>query len=337
MTAFSSLVAVLAVVLVAAAAGQFGSGRSLLGAVVPYAAFALFLAGFCYRVLRWAFVPVPFRIPTTCGQQKSLPWIKPSWLDNPSTAAGAVGRMGLEVFLFRSLFRNNRTRLHEGRLVFGEDKLLWLAALAFHWSLLVILLRHLRLLVEPVPAWVVTLQRLDGFFQIGTPEIYLSDVVVIGALAYLLLRRFRDPLVRYISLFSDYFALFLILGIATTGVLMRYFTRVDVIAVKQFALGLATFRPAVLPALSSMFLIHLLLVSTLAAYFPFSKLMHMGGIFLSPTRNLANNNRRKRHINPWNYPVKTHTYAEWEEEFREKLKGAGIPLEADNARSASAD
>ena len=55
--------------------------------------------------------------------------------------------------------------------------------------------------------------------------------------------------------------------------------------------------------------------------------MHMGGVFLSPTRNLANNNRMKRHVNPWNYPVKTHTYAEWEEEFRDKMKAAGIPLE----------
>ena len=39
-------------------------------------------------------------------------------------------------------------------------------------------------------------------------------------------------------------------------------------------------------------------MSALAAYFPFSKLMHMAGVFLSPTRNLANNNRMVRHVNP---------------------------------------
>ena len=55
--------------------------------------------------------------------------------------------------------------------------------------------------------------------------------------------------------------------------------------------------------------------------------MHMGGVFLSPTRNLANNSRMKRHVNPWNYPVKTHTYQEWEDEFREKMRAAGMPLE----------
>jgi hypothetical protein len=53
----------------------------------------------------------------------------------------------------------------------------------------------------------------------------------------------------------------------------------------------------------------------------------MGGVFLSPTRNLANNNRMKRHINPWNYPVKVHTYEEWEDEFRDKLEAAGMPVE----------
>jgi nitrate reductase gamma subunit len=118
---------------------------------------------------------------------------------------------------------------------------------------------------------------------------------------------------------------------------MRYVTRVDVVAVKQFALGLAAFHPMRAAALGSLFAVHLTLISVLAAYLPFSKLMHMGGVFLSPTRNLANNNRAKRHVNSWNYPVKTHSYAEWEEEFRDKLKGAKIPLEADHATRASAD
>lgn len=329
MNAFYSLVAVLALVLFAAVAGQREAGRAFLAVAVPYSALAIFLAGLCYRVLRWAWTPVPFRIPTTCGQQKSLPWIKANSIDNPSTGWGVLARMSLEVLLFRSLFRNTEARLQNERLVFGENKYLWFGAIVFHWSLLMILLRHLRLLVEPIPAFVLTLQRIDGFFQIGHPVLYLSDVALLAALLYLLQRRFRDMQVRYISLFTDYFALFLLLGIAISGVLVRYAVRADIITIKQFALGLAAFKPVVPPALGLTFFAHLLLVSTLAAYFPFSKLMHMGGVFLSPTRNLANNNRRVRHINPWNYPVKTHTYAEWEEEFRDKIKTAGLPLEAE--------
>ncbi|MBZ5628381.1 MAG: sulfate reduction electron transfer complex DsrMKJOP subunit DsrM [Acidobacteriia bacterium] len=323
-------------VMVAAAAGLVIGGSAWI-AVVAYAGFAVFLAGFCYRVVQWAAAPVPFRVPTTCGQQTSLPWIKSAALENPSTTSGVLGRMGLEILLFRSLFRNSQAGLHEKRLILSEQKYLWLAALAFHWSMLVILVRHLRLFVEPVPALVVALARIDGFFQLGAPDFYVSDMVLACALAYLLLRRFRDPVVRYISQFSDYFALLALIGIAASGLSMRYVTRVDVVAVKQFALGLAAFHPVRPAALGAMFAVHLTLISVLAAYIPFSKLMHMGGVFLSPTRNLANNNRAKRHVNPWNYPVKTHSYAEWEDDFRAKLKAADIPLEADHATRASAD
>ena len=322
-----SATVVVVLALLATLAGSAESGRILLAIVIPYAALAIFLAGLCYRVALWALSPVPFRIPTTCGQQKSLPWIRSARLDNPATGIGAVGRMALEVLLFRSLFRNNNAELDGRRYVFGDNKYLWLGALAFHWSLLVIGLRHLRLMVQPVPRFVLAIGHVDSFFQIGSPPLYLSNVVLLVALAYLLLRRVRDLRLRYISQFTDYFAPLLILAIAITGVLMRYATGVDVVAVKRLAIGLATFHPFLPEGLGTVFLIHLLLVATLAVYFPFSKLMHMGGVFLSPTRNLANNSRMKRHINPWNYPVKTHPYAEWEEEFHGKLKMAGIPLD----------
>ena len=70
-----------------------------------------------------------------------------------------------------------------------------------------------------------------------------------------------------------------------------------------------------------------MLVCVLLGYLPFSKLAHMAGVFLSPTRNLANSNRRVRHVNAWDYPVKVHSYEEYEDELREKMRGAGLPLE----------
>jgi nitrate reductase gamma subunit len=72
----------------------------------------------------------------------------------------------------------------------------------------------------------------------------------------------------------------------------------------------------------------------LAAYLPFSKLMHMGGIFLSPTRNLSNNNRMRRHVNPWNYDVKVHSYPEYEDEFRTVMAEAGLPLDREEQRKS---
>ncbi len=103
---------------------------------------------------------------------------------------------------------------------------------------------------------------------------------------------------RYISFASDHFPLLLIGSIAITGILMRYFSRVDVTAIKQLAMGLATFAPAVPAGVGPLFFVHLFLVCTLLAYFPFSKLLHAPGVFLSPTRNLANNSREVRHVNP---------------------------------------
>jgi len=328
MNALYALAVVLVLAALAFVGGQVAPLRTLFGVLLPWAAILTFLLGVSYRVLLWARSPVPFRIPTTSGQQKSLPWIKVGWLESPSSTPGVLARMALEVGLFRSLFRNTKAELREGpRLVFGEDKWLWLAALLFHWSFLVIFLRHLRFLMEPVPAFVNALAAMDGFFQVGAPVLYITDVIIVLALGYLLLRRLRNPQVRYISLFFDYFALFLLLGLVLIGIFMRYFTRIDTVAGKQLALSLVTFVPTVPKEVGPLLFVHLFLLSALVACFPFSKLMHMGGIFLSPTRNLANVNRMQRHVNPWNAPVKVHTYEEWEEEFRDKIKAAGLPLE----------
>jgi len=192
---------------------------------------------------------------------------------------------------------------------------------------LVILIRHFRFFSEPVAGLVRGLEGLDGFLEVGVPRFYLSGAVLLAAIAYLFARRYLVPQLKYISLPADYFPLVLIFSIGLTGILMRYFIKVDIIGVKQMTLGLAALQPTVVEGVGSIFYIHIFLVSVLFAYFPFSKLVHLAGVFLSPTRNLANNSRFVRHVNPWNYPVKTHTYDEYEEEFREKMIEAGLPVE----------
>ena len=299
-----------------------------LAALVCYVSGTVLVVGLCTRVVRWASSPVPFRIPTTCGQQRSLAWIRPATFDNPSNGWAAAARMAAEVLFFRSLFRNTRCRVANGRTIFSESLWLWLGALAFHWSLLLVLLHHLRLFVLPVPGFVLWLDRLDAPFEIGIPQLYISDVAFVAGLAYLLGRRLANPVIRCISQASDYLALWLLAGTGATGLAMRHVSKVDIAAVKQFALGLATFSPVLPDNVGALFFAHLFLACALAATIPFSKLMHMAGVWLSPTRNLANNSRAARHVNPWNPPVKTHTYAEWEREYGDKLTAADIPLEA---------
>ena len=309
----------------------------VFGIIIPYLAFLTFGIGFIYRIMDWSRAPVPFRIPTTAGQHKSLPWFKQEITDCPSSTGGVVLRMILEIVFFRSLFRNTRMKLKEGsKISYQLELFLWLGALAFHWALLTVLFRHLRFFTNPVPFIVQLVENVDSFFrfeflsdivQIGVPGVYLSGLVLLLAVTYLFLRRIFISNVKYISLAADYFPLFLIFGIAFTGILMRYITKIDVTAAKALTMGLVTFRPTIPDGISPIFYVHVFFVSVLLAYFPFSKLMHLGGVFLSPTRNLTTNTREVRHVNPWNYPVKVHTYEEYEDEFRDKMVAAGLPVD----------
>ena len=301
--------------------------RVLLGVALPCAAGVAFLAGFIARVLGWARTPVPFCIPVTCGQQRSLPWVKQSRFDNPSTRLDIVVRIALEVVFFRSLLRDGTTRVSAGpSLSFAPSRLLWISALSLHASLLVIVLRHARFFFGPTPAWAARLAELDGWFAVGIPAVYATSAVFIGALCVLLARRLVSPQLRYLSLPSDFFALFLFLGVGVTGVLMRHVAPVDVVGIKSFVAGLSHGSVASMPQ-SPVFFVHLSLVSVLAAYFPVSKLMHAPGAMLTPTHALANDSRARRHVNPWNAPVEVHTYAQYESEFRERMKAADLPVD----------
>ena len=318
-------------VLLLAAVGYLGAAAGLdflFGVIIPYLSVLLFFVGFTWRIFDWMKSPVPFRIPTTCGQAKSLKWIKRDELESPSGFWGVVGRMSLEVLFFRSLFRNNKAEIAPGpSLTYASSKWLWMAGLIFHWSLLVIILRHYRFFLASIPGFVEFLESIDGFLQITLPTLYITDLLLVLAVTFLVLRRLASAQMRIISLSTDYFPLFLILAIALSGISMRYLDKVDIVAVKVLVQGLVSFQFDAPGEIGAIFYVHLFLVCVLASYFPFSKLMHMGGIFLSPTRNLANNSREKRHINPWNPEVKFRTYKEYEDEFREKMVKADLPTE----------
>ena len=233
-----------------------------------------------------------------------------------------------EVLFFRSLFRNTKAEIHKGpKLAYGSSKWLWLAGLAFHWSMLVIVLRHYRFFIAKVPGFVQLLEDFDGILDVTLPAFYLTDAVILAGLSFLVFRRFSDAKVRLISLPTDFFPLFMIIAIAVAGIFMRYIDKVDIMSVKDLMINLVHFNLTLPEGIGAIFYVHLFLVCILAMYFPFSKLMHMGGIFMSPTRNLANNSRKKRHVNPWNPDIKIRTYAEYEDEFREKMKKANLPVE----------
>lgn len=112
-------------------------------------------------------------------------------------------------------------------------------------------------------------------------------------------RRIFVDRVRYISAPSDYIMLALLLIIGVSGAIMTFTSNhTDVVMVKEFASGLITFNWSELPT-ELQLLVHLLLVIILIAIFPISKLLHVPGVFFSPTRNQVDDARKKRHISSW--------------------------------------
>ncbi len=232
---------------------------STIYAVLFYFATVVLCVGLGYRVRLYARTPAPLKIPTTPA---------------PVTRAGVVARMAKEIVFFESLFKAN--------------KWTWLFGWVFHAALLLVLLRHLRYFTEPVWFWVTWIQPLG---------LYAAFAMLVG-LAALWVRRVGVERIRYISAPSDHLMLLLLIGIAGTGLMMKYVAHTDIISLKAFVLGLIYFDWQPIPA-DPVLLIHLGLVLVLLIVFPFSKLLHAPGVFFSPGRNQVDNSREKRHLAPW--------------------------------------
>jgi len=150
----------------------------IIYAILFWAATIVLVLGVANKIYIYAKIPAPLKIPTTPA---------------PVTQKGVILRMSQEVFLFKSLFR--------------ADKLLWIISLIFHYSMLLIVLRHFRYVVEPMGA-------ILGFIQpFGK---YAGFLFIIG-LVGLLLRRFLIDRVKYISSPSDIAMLLLLIAIGFTG------------------------------------------------------------------------------------------------------------------------
>jgi nitrate reductase gamma subunit len=239
--------------------------------VLFYLSAAVFLLGMGWRITTWLRAPVPLKIPLTPG---------------PATTAGIVGRMAGEVILFRSLF--------------AADRSLWAASWVFHVSLVLLAIGHVAGLVVPDFAARALGLTADQFNHLAHVTGGVFGIIAMLPLIYLFLRRLFIERVRFISAFSDYFALALLFLVIATGNKMRFSEGLDIVKAREFVDGLIAFQPTV-PPQDFVFFAHMVLVCALLAYIPFSKLMHVGGIFFSPTLNQTNDPRVRRHVNPWDH------------------------------------
>ncbi|MEJ2213031.1 MAG: respiratory nitrate reductase subunit gamma [Gammaproteobacteria bacterium] len=228
-------------------------------AALFYAATAILIAGLAKKIMQFAKTPAPLKIPTTPA---------------PTTQTGVVLRMFREVAFFESLFK--------------ATKWTWLFGYLFHIALFLVLLRHLRYFINPVP---MPIEIVQPFGMYG-------GFAMVAGLFGLWARRFLVDRVRYISAASDHLILMLLIGIGISGLLMTFGVHTDVVAVKSFFIGLMTFSWSELPA-DTLLIIHLSLVAALMIIFPFSKLLHVPGVFFSPSRNQVDNPREQRHVADW--------------------------------------
>lgn len=232
---------------------------SIIFAILFYLATLLLVVGLLYRINTYARTPAPLKIPTTPA---------------PTTTGGVVLRMTREVVFFESLFKASLWT--------------WGAGWLFHASLILVVLRHLRYFTEPVWGWVAFIQPFGMY----------AGITMLLGLCGLWARRLFVDRIRYISTPSDHLMLLLLIGIAFSGLLMKFVAHTDVIAVKGYFLGLMSFNIQTLPADLLLF-VHLFLVVSLLAVFPFSKLLHAPGVFFSPTRNQKDDPRESRHLSAW--------------------------------------
>lgn len=194
---------------------------------ITYIACVVFLGRFLLHVLSWI----------KAVKQPAVEAI------SKKVSAGMIAEMLLDIFFFRRLVRTN--------------KILWAASWTFHISLILVVLRHLRYFMYPVPGFVILMQT------IGIAAGYVLPV----SLLIILIIRATGNRDRYIS-FYNFFLLTMLLLTGLTGILLKLFYRTSLLDIKAFMMGIVTFHPDTVPY-SLLFIVHYILVLILIPCLPF--------------------------------------------------------------------
>ncbi|MCQ2559733.1 MAG: respiratory nitrate reductase subunit gamma [Clostridia bacterium] len=228
--------------------------------VLPYITVAVFVIGILYRLGRWVRARIVHNITLA-------PF--------PKNNGQVVAVFAKEVIFFRSLFKS--------------DKAVWAGGWIMHVALFSVIGGHIM--------GIGTLGK--QFFYMGMTTEAMSEnlssllgtsfgIIVFAALIYLLVRRISITKVKLVSSPSDYLMLVLLILIVGVGDLMRmgelagfHGWGVDYATALTYVQNLAFFQSisGTDIVLYPLFTIHLLLVQILLMVFPFSKLMHVLGMF----------------------------------------------------------
>jgi nitrate reductase gamma subunit len=226
--------------------------EQLFYGILPLAAGTLFFSASVLRIAAWLRRPVPYQL---------------TLFPVPAEGSKKLALAAHELFLFRTLFRENR--------------LLWLLAWLFHLSLAMILVGHVLGISSLRSQFTVLGASLETSALISRTLGGVAGAVMVSSLVALFCRRLLDRELRRLSEPLVWFDLLLLLSIASSGLGM-YLPgfHPDLPAVRSWIASLFRFDPVPFPS-NPLLTIHLWLAGFLLIYVPFSQLMHAAGALVN--------------------------------------------------------
>ena len=156
---------------------------------------------------------------------------------------------------------------------FTMSKSLWAMAALFHLGLLLVWLGHIRTVTEIGFLWSWLNLEGQGIDDVAVVMGMTAGGLILCGVILLLARRLGRKM-RLLSIFEDYFVLYILMAIILSGLAMRLWMPVHVDEIQHYAQGVLIFQPAV-EIQNALFLWHLFLAEVLIMYLPFSKLIHL--------------------------------------------------------------
>lgn len=226
--------------------------EQLFYGILSIAAVTLFFCGSVLRIAAWLRRPVPYQL---------------TLFPVPTKRRGKLALAAGELFLFRTLFRENR--------------LLWFLAWLLHLSLAMILAGHVLGISLLRGQFTALGASLETSALVSRTLGGVAGTILVASLIALFCRRLLDHELRRLSEPFVWFDLLLLLSIASSGLGM-YLPgfHPDLPAVRSWIASLFRFNP-VPPPPNPLFTLHLSLAGFLLVYFPFSQLMHAAGAMVN--------------------------------------------------------
>ena len=215
----------------------------LIYVVLPYITIVVFVGGLIWRFRTWWAKPRAKAVLFPAASNKYV----------------VAGRVVGEIVLFGKTF--------------SISKMLWTAAIIFHFGLLLVVLGHIRTITEIGFLWNWFNLDEEGINDVAHAMGMTAGVIMLTGAVMLTMRRFT-PNMRVISLFRDYALLFGLLAIVLTGISMRLWAPIHAEEIQHYARGVLTFSPAT-EISNGIFLWHFFLGQLMVMYLPFSKLVHL--------------------------------------------------------------